>query len=91
MGFALLATRLVSAWNVRYSYGVAVTPGVWVGVNFLVTVGVRIGVNVRVGVGVREAVRVNVVVAVGGAVGASPCNKNCPTTFQSSPTNTWTV
>ena len=57
----------------------------------MVTVGVRDGVEVLVGVSVREGVGVVEDVAVGGAVGASPCRRNCPTTFQSNPTKIATV
>ena len=66
-------------------HGVAVTPGVCEGVGVSVRVGVWDGVRVRVAVGVREAVEVEAGVDVGRAVGASPCRRNCPTTFQFKP------
>ncbi|SRR6266496_3508906 len=72
--------------SARKNQGVAVTPGVCVGVRVFVTVGVREGVAVLVDVRVRVGVGVFEDVAVGGAVGASPCKINCPTTFQSKPT-----
>ena len=55
-----------------------------------VAVMVRVAVAVRLGFGVREAVGVDEGVLVGMAVGASPWTRNCPTTFQSSPTKTCT-
>ena len=66
------------------------TPGVCEAVGVNVCVGVRDGVRVRVAVGVGEAVDVEAGVDVGRAVGASPCRRNCPTTFQFSPAKIWT-
>ncbi len=74
----------------REDHGVTVTAGIFVEISVLVGSGVRDDVGVRVGVEVREAVGVREGVSVGLAVGASPFSTNCPTTFQSRPTKTWT-
>lgn len=71
-------------------HGVAVTPGVCERVGVRDAVGVRVGVDVLVAVGVRDAVGVDEGVDVGRAVGASPCRRNRPTTFQFNPTKIWT-